>query len=141
MHMKIINSKIALNTKGNPDLINITDRVQDILSQCRLEKGNVTVFIVGSTAAVMTFEFEPGLVKDINDFYEKVIPQHKPYAHDQTWGDANGYSHLRAALQGPCLVVPFDEGRLLLGTWQQLVLAEFDNRPRKRQVIVQVIGE
>jgi len=139
--MKITTSAINLSTKGNPDLIDITGRVAEILKSSKLKKGSVTVFVVGSTAAITTFEFEPGLVKDIRDLYEKLIPSNKHYAHDETWGDANGFSHLRAALQGPSLTIPFDDGKLLLGTWQQVVLAEFDNRPRDRKIIVQIVGE
>lgn len=139
--MKVINEKIYLNTKGNPDLINITGDVERMLGATNLRRGSVTVFVVGSTAAITTFEYEPGLLKDMQEIFEKLIPCRKGYHHDDTWGDANGFSHLRAALQGPSLTIPFDEGKLLLGTWQQVVLAEFDNRPRKRQVLVQVIGE
>lgn len=97
--------------------------------------------MVGSTAAITTFEYEPGLVEDMRDLFEKLIPKNKHYAHDDTWGDANGFSHVRAALQGPSLTIPFDNGKLMLGTWQQVVLAEFDNRPRERQIILQIIGE
>lgn len=139
--MKIINEKIVLNTKGNPDLIDITDKVTGILASSGLKKGNITVFVVGSTAAITTFEYEPGLVSDMRELYDKLIPQDKHYKHDQTWGDANGFSHLRAALQGPSLAIPFENAKPMLGTWQQIVLAEFDNRPRKREVVVQVIGE
>jgi secondary thiamine-phosphate synthase enzyme len=139
--MKIINETIRLHTKGNPDLINITDKVTHLLESSKLKKGLVTVFIIGSTAAITTFEYEPGLIQDVEELYDKIIPQSKHYHHDDTWGDANGFSHLRSSLQGPSLSIPFDEGRLLLGTWQQVVLAEFDNRPRDRKVIVQIIGE
>lgn len=139
--MKIINEKIILNTKGNPDLINITDKVADILSSSGLKIGSMTVFVVGSTAAITSFEYESGLVSDIRELYDKIAPQNKHYKHDDTWGNANGFSHLRAALQGPSLTIPFENGKLMLGTWQQIVLAEFDNRPRKREVIVQMIGE
>lgn len=139
--MKILNEKIKINTKGSPDLINITGELTKLLEASKIKKGSMTVFVVGSTAAITSFEYEPGLIKDMKDLYEKLIPSGKHYNHDETWGDANGYSHLRAALQGASMVVPFDEGRLLLGTWQQIVLAEFDNRPRNRQVIVQIIGE
>lgn len=96
---------------------------------------------MGSTAAITSFEYEPGLVKDMTALYEKLAPQGQPYAHDETWGDANGFSHVRAALQGPSLVVPFRGGELMLGTWQQVVLAEFDHWPRQRKVILQFIGE
>ena len=139
--MKIVTEKIALNTKGDPDLINITDKIEDILDAIGLKHGQVTVFVVGSTAAITTFEYEPGLIEDIREFFERLIPRKKPYHHDDTWGDANGFSHIRAAVQGPSVTIPFDGGKLLLGTWQQVVLAEFDNRPRKREVIVQVTGE
>ncbi len=139
--MKIINEKIVLSTKGNPDLIDITNKVTDILASSGLKKGNLTVFVVGSTAAITTFEYESGLISDMRDLYEKLIPQNKHYSHDETWGDANGFSHLRAALQGPSLTIPFENAKLMLGTWQQIVLAEFDNRSRKREVVVQIMGE
>lgn len=139
--MKVINEKLTLNTKGNPDLLNITKDLERILGAAKVKNGSLTVFMVGSTAAITTFEYEPGLIKDITDLYDKIIPEKFHYHHDDTWGDANGYSHLRAALTGPSLSIPFAEGKLLLGTWQQVVLAEFDNRPRKRQIIVQIIGE
>ncbi|MCX6357310.1 MAG: secondary thiamine-phosphate synthase enzyme YjbQ, partial [Candidatus Aureabacteria bacterium] len=93
------------------------------------------------TAAITTFEYEPGMIQDIRELYEKLVPKKKHYHHDETWGDANGFSHLRAALQGPSLTIPFEQGRLILGTWQQIVLAEFDNRSRRRQAVVQIIGE
>jgi secondary thiamine-phosphate synthase enzyme len=139
--MKIITQTIRLNTKGNPDLINITEKVEEILESSKLKMGNVTIFVVGSTAAITTFEYEPGLAKDVQDMYENLISSRQHYHHDETWGDANGFSHLRAALQGPSLSVPFEEGKLILGTWQQIVLAEFDNRGRQRQIVVQIIGE
>ena len=139
--MQIINKKIEINTKGAGDLLNITDQVADILTASKLKKGSATVFVVGSTAAITTFEYEPGMIKDMRDLYEKLVPSNKHYNHDETWGDANGFSHLRAALFGPSLVVPFNNGKLSLGTWQQIVLSEFDNRPRNREVIVQIIGE
>jgi len=139
--MKIINEVIRLKTKGNPDLLNITEEITRLLKSTKLKKGNVTVFVVGSTAAITSFEYEPGLIEDMRDLYEKLIPQNRRYHHDDTWGDANGFSHLRAALQGSSLTIPFEEGRLLLGTWQQVVLAEFDHQPRNRQIVVQIIGE
>ncbi len=139
--MKIINKKIELKTKGNPDLINITDRVDGVLKSSGMKNGTLTVFVVGSTAAITTFEYEPGLIKDVRELCDKLIPSKARYHHDDTWGDANGFSHLRAALFRPSLTVPFEDGRLLTGTWQQIVLAEFDNRPRDRQVIAQLIGE
>ena len=139
--MKVINKKINLNTRGDPELVNITGQVSEILDDSGLKNGAITVFVSGSTAAITSFEYEPGLVKDVQELFDKLITRNKHYNHDQTWGDANGFSHLRAALLGASLTVPFEDGKLLLGTWQQLVLAEFDNRPRKRQIIVQLIGE
>ncbi|MCM8782594.1 MAG: secondary thiamine-phosphate synthase enzyme YjbQ [Candidatus Omnitrophica bacterium] len=139
--MRIINQKIILNTQGNPDLIDITGKIKELLEGTGLKKGNITIFVVGSTAGITTFEYEPGMIKDMEELYERLIPKNRHYAHDDTWGDANGFSHLRAALQGPSLVIPFVDGQLMLGEWQQLVLAEFDNRPRKRQIVVQIIGE
>lgn len=139
--MKILNQKIKIDTGKTGDLVNITDKVADILSASGLKNGNVTVFVVGSTAAITTFEYEPGLIKDVQDLCEKLVPSNKHYNHDETWGDANGFSHLRATLFGPSLMIPFESGKLALGTWQQVVLAEFDNRPRHREIIIQIIGE
>lgn len=139
--MKIINERIGLDTRGDGDLVDITGEVAEKLKAAKLKRGSVTVFVIGSTAAITTFEYEPGLIKDVQELYAKLVPLNKHYSHDDTWGDANGFSHLRAALQGPSLAIPFEEGRLMLGTWQQIVLAEFDNRPRQRQVIVQILGE
>ncbi len=130
-----------MNTKGAGDLINITDKIAQLLQSSKLENGNVTVFNIGSTAAITTFEFEPGLIEDVQEMYEKIVPSNRHYHHDDTWGDANGFSHLRAALQGPSLTIPFEDTKLLLGTWQQVVLAEFDNRPRQRKIVIQIIGE
>ncbi len=101
----------------------------------------MTVFVSGSTAGITTLEYEPGLVRDVGEFYEKLAPSNRRYHHDDTWGDANGFSHIRATFTGQSLTIPFEDGKLLLGTWQQVVLAEFDNRPRKREITVQIIGE
>lgn len=139
--MRIITKEIERSTRGCPDLQDITPDVVRLLEAAELRTGNVTLFVVGSTAALTTFEFEPGLVKDMREVYESIAPANRRYSHDETWGDANGYSHVRAALQGPSLTVPFDGGKLMLGTWQQIVLAEFDNRPRERRVVAQFIGE
>lgn len=139
--MKIITGKIKINTKGNPDLIDITDKVKKVLEDAKVRDGSIIVFVVGSTAAITAFEYEPGLIKDTQELFENLIPSRKQYHHDATWGDANGFSHLRASLQGPSLTIPFENGKLLLGTWQQIVLAEFDNHPRQRQIIIQITGE
>jgi len=139
--MKIVTKRIELETRGAGDLIDITVKAQKSLESAGLQRGNVTVFVVGSTAGITTFEYESGLITDMQELYNSIAPQDRHYAHDETWGDANGFSHLRAALQGPSLTVPFENGKLILGTWQQIVLAEFDNRPRDRQVVLQMIGE
>jgi secondary thiamine-phosphate synthase enzyme len=139
--MKIVSDRIKLSTKGNGTLINISGQVAQSVEKSKLKTGNVTVFVVGSTAAITTFEYEPGLSRDMLEFYDKLAPEDRSYHHDATWGDANGFSHVRAAFTGPSLTIPFEQGRLLLGTWQQVVLAEFDNRPRERTIVVQIIGE
>lgn len=139
--MRVVAKQLSLKTKGTGDLMNITEEIQGALEESSLKQGTVTVFVVGSTAAITSFEYESGLISDIKELYERLIPSNKSYAHDETWGDANGFSHLRAALQGPSLVIPFNSGRLILGTWQQIVLAEFDTRSRQRKVILQFMGE
>ena len=139
--MKVVTKQLELETRGAGDLIDITVKAQKSLESAGSQRGNVTVFVVGSTAGITTFEYESGLITDMQKMYNSIIPQGRHYAHDETWGDANGFSHLRAALQGPSLTVPFENGKLILGTWQQIVLAEFDNRPRDRQVVLQMIGE
>jgi secondary thiamine-phosphate synthase enzyme len=139
--MKIINERISLSTKGNGDFINISSQLRKVMQDSGLHNGIMTVFVSGSTAGIATFEYEPGLIKDLKEFYDKVAPSDVRYHHDETWGDANGFSHVRATLTGPSLVIPFEKGTLLLGTWQQVVLVEFDNRPRSRDVVVQVMGE
>lgn len=139
--MTIKTEKIRRKTRGNGDLQDITRDVADLVGKSGIRTGNVTLFVVGSTGALTTFEYEPGLIDDLREFYDRIAPVGKPYHHDLTWGDANGFSHVRASFTGPSLVVPFEDGRLFLGTWQQVVLAEFDNRPRDRTVIVQIMGE
>jgi secondary thiamine-phosphate synthase enzyme len=138
--MNIINQRIAFETKGSGDLIDITADLHRLLDKSTLMDGSMTVFVPGSTAGITTFEYEPGMIKDIREFYEKLAPSGPHYNHDDTWGDANGFSHMRAAFTGPSLTMPFEDGRLLLGTWQQVVLAEFDNRPRRRELVVQLMG-
>jgi secondary thiamine-phosphate synthase enzyme len=139
--VKIINERIRLKTKGSGDLLDITREVSRLIKESDLRKGNVLVFVIGSTAGITTLEYEPGLIADITQFYEEMAPSDRHYLHDETWGDANGFSHIRGSFTGPSLTIPFEEGIPLLGTWQQVVLAEFDNRPRNREVVVQIIGE
>ena len=137
----ITTKTISLQTKGNCETVDITGQVADIVSGSGISNGSVTVFVSGSTAGVTTIEFEPGVVSDFAEMFRRIIPQDMQYEHDRAWGDGNGHSHVRASLLGPSLVVPFIEKRLALGTWQQIILVDFDNRARSRQVIVQVMGE
>lgn len=119
----------------------ITPIVADCVRDSRARAGIATVFVVGSTAGVTTIEFEPGAVADLNRVFERIVPRDAPYEHHLRWGDDNGSSHVRAALLGPSLTVPFRDGALAVGTWQQIVLVEFDTRPRTRRLVVQVLGE
>ncbi len=137
----IVSKKISLQSKGNCDIIDITPQVERQVAESKVDSGVATVFVSGSTAGITTMEYEPGLVTDFKAMWERNAPQNITYQHDRRWGDGNGYSHVRASLLGPSLVVPFSDKRLMLGTWQQLVLVDFDNRPRSREVIVQIAGE
>jgi len=139
--MKIITDKITVSTKGFNDIIDITEKVQGILREHQVKNGNVTIFVSGSTAGVTTIEYEPGLLKDLPEAFERIAPMNKRYHHDSRWGDDNGYAHVRASILGASLTVPFADGKLLVGTWQQIVLVDFDNRPRTRNIVVQIIGE
>ena len=131
---------IHKSTRGKCDIVDITDEVQSLIKKNNFDEGNVLIFAGGSTAGVTTVEYEPGLLKDYPNFFEKIIPSNLNYEHDNTWHDGNGHSHIRASIQGASLTVPFAEGRLLIGTWQQIVFVDFDNRSRKREIIVQLLG-
>ena len=139
--MKIQTGKLEEETQGSCDIINLTPKVEKHLEQASIQRGWVSLFVSGSTAALTTIEFEPGLIKDLKELMEKLIPSTRKYHHDLRWGDDNGFSHLRASLVGPSLQVPVESGRLALGTWQQIVLLDFDNRPRRREILVQLTGE
>lgn len=139
--MPVITERISFSTKGFTDIHDITPQVHTALKKTGLKNGAVTVFVCGSTAGVTTIEYEPGLLKDLPVAFEKIAPMDIRYHHDDTWGDGNGYAHVRAALLGASLVVPFENGALLLGTWQQIVLIDFDNRARHRQVVLQFSGD
>lgn len=139
--MKVRTVKLTEKSQGFCDIINITAKVQEQVKKEQVQKGLVTLFVPGSTAALTTIEYEPGLVQDLKELVEKLIPSGRRYHHDDRWGDDNGFSHLRASLFGPSLQIPIEGGRLALGTWQQIVLVDFDNRPRAREVTVQVMGE
>jgi secondary thiamine-phosphate synthase enzyme len=130
-----------LKTPGNCKITDVTKNVQDLIDSNNFSEGSVNVFSVGSTTGITTIEYEPGLLKDYPAFFEKIIPTNVSYHHDQTWHDGNGHSHLRSSLQGTSLTIPFKEGRLILGTWQQIVFVDFDNRSRTRKIVVQIIGK
>ena len=134
--------KIQVRTKGNCDVVNITEQVSEVVAQLGINEATVTLFNVGSTAGITTTEYEPGLVNyDIAAAFEKIAPQNGHYEHEETWHDDNGHAHVRASLLGPSLNVPVVDGRLTLGTWQQIILVDFDTRPRTRTVICQIVGE
>ncbi|MBN1644250.1 MAG: YjbQ family protein [Dehalococcoidales bacterium] len=137
----IVTNEISLRTQGDTDIIDITARVQKIVTDSTINNGIATVFVAHSTVGITTIEFEPGLVADLQKVWEKLVPKNIPYDHDTRWGDGNGYAHVRASLMGASLTVPFTDRKLTLGTWQQIILVDFDNRPRSRTVIVQVMGE
>jgi secondary thiamine-phosphate synthase enzyme len=131
----------GISTKGQGEAHDITAAVAGAVTESGLGAGIATVFVVGSTAAVTTIEFEPGAVHDLNAVFEALAPRDALYRHHLRWGDDNGSSHVRAALLGPSVTIPFRDAQLLLGTWQQIVVLEFDTRPRRREVIMQVVGE
>ncbi len=139
--MKIITDSVEISTQGNTDIIDITQEIMDLLDNAGLVQGNLTVFVSGSTAGVTSIEYEPGLIQDLPEAFERIVPAEMNYHHNATWGDGNGHSHVRAALLGSSFTVPFHNGKLILGTWQQIVVIDFDNRPRKRSVVVQMMGE
>ncbi len=137
----IVTTEVSISTKGHCDVHDLTPALHQALGQLRIAEGQVLVFVPGSTAGVTTIEFEPGLKRDLREFFERILPEAGHYHHHATWGDDNGSSHLRAALLKPSLTVPFKDGRLLLGTWQQVVLVDFDTRPRRRTLVFQFMGE
>lgn len=140
--MEIRTKYIQLSTNGHNGIFNITPEVQDIIDNEKFSEGQVTVFSVGSTTGISTIEFEPGLVhKDVKEMLDKLAPYGKDYEHNKTWGDNNGASHLRSTLIGTSLNVPFIDGKLLLGTWQQIVFIDFDTSARTRKIVVQIIGK
>ncbi len=139
--MAVFSQGFSLKTRGNGEVIDITGEVSDAVRTSGLSSGIVTVFVPGATAGVTTIEFEPGLVEDIDEMFERVVPQNREYHHNLRWHDGNGHAHVRASLLGPSLTVPFTDGRLTLGIWQQLILVDFDNKSRDREVVCQVMGE
>jgi secondary thiamine-phosphate synthase enzyme len=139
--MKIVNDTISLTTRGFNDMHDITGEIAEKLAAYDLRNGLVTVFVPGSTGGLTTIEFEPGLESDFAELMDRIIPREVTYHHDARWGDGNGFSHVRASLLGPSLSVPFSDGRMTLGTWQQIVFVDFDNRSRSRTLMVQFMGE
>ncbi|NIM57767.1 MAG: YjbQ family protein [Candidatus Aminicenantes bacterium] len=139
--MKIISDSLSFSTGGFSDMKDLTQEVSKKLSENKLQNGILNLFVPGSTGGLTTIEHEPGLVEDFSEFMERVIPSNVTYHHDAKWGDGNGFSHVRAALVGASLNVPFSNGRLNLGTWQQIVFIDFDNRSRSRMVLLQFMGE
>ena len=139
--MALHTTMLEFSTQGDSDIIDITREVQEELLDSPLSEGLVTVFVPGSTGGVITLEFEPGLVKDLEEAFERWAPRDLAYEHDRAWRDGNGYAHVRASLVGPSLSIPFKERKLSLGTWQQIAFVDFDNRPRKRVLILQIMGE
>jgi len=139
--MPVYSSSFQIKTKGFCDIQDITERVEGVISTSKLLNGIALVFVSGSTAGVTTIEYESGVIEDLKRAIERIAPQNIHYDHDARWGDGNGFAHVRASLIGPSLAVPFNDGELNLGTWQQVILIDFDNRPRSREVNVQVVGE
>ena len=138
--IRVRSDSIKVSTRGNTDVIDLSDRVRSIVTESGVESGIVTVFVCGSTAGVTTIEYEPGLVHDIQESFERIAPKAAEYQHHERWGDDNGHSHIRASILGPSLTVPFTNKELAVGTWQQIVLVDFDTRPRQREIVVQVLG-
>jgi len=139
--MAVVTSAVQLSTRGNGDVQDITGAVSSNISQSGLENGIVTIFCPSSTSALTTIEYESGCVSDLRRLFDEIIDPKRDYAHNSRWGDGNGYSHVRAALLKASLTVPFVKSRLTLGTWQQIIYVDFDNRPRRRELVVQIIGE
>ena len=138
--MNVHTGKISIETNGNSDIIDITEDVKTILGDTGIEDGIATVFVTGSTGAITTIEYESGVVDDLKSALERLIPEGMDYKHDQRWGDGNGHSHVRASFLGPSLTIPFIDGNLQLGTWQQIIFIDLDNRPRSRDILVQIMG-
>jgi secondary thiamine-phosphate synthase enzyme len=139
--MKVVSKTIQVSSKGENDIIDITEELSNVVKRSEVENGAVTIFVSGSTAAITTIEYEPGLIADFPEMLSRIVPKNIGYKHENTWHDGNGHSHVRASLLGPSLTIPVIHGNLTLGTWQQIVLVEMDIRPRNRKVILQIMGE
>lgn len=139
--MSVKNQQIFVQSTGRTDIIDLTEQVSGVLRDSFVQNGAVALFIPGSTAALTTIEFESGVVNDLKKAIDRIAPENMYYEHNERWRDGNGYSHVRAALIGPSLYIPVVEGKMTLGTWQQIVLLDFDNRPRERRIVIQISGE
>ena len=139
--MSVQTHTISLHTQGDADIQDITNQISDIVRGSSLEKGTVTLFTPSSTSALTTIEFESGCISDLRRLFDEIVDPQRHYAHNARWGDGNGHSHVRAALLGPSLCIPFIDGRLTLGTWQQVIFVDFDNKQRRRELVAQIIGE
>lgn len=139
--MKVLSNTIQLHSEGEGDIIDLTTQLSNIVKDSEIKNGTVTIFVSGSTAAVTTIEYEPGLVHDFPEMLSRIAPRDIEYEHDNTWHDGNGHSHVRSSLIGPSITIPIVQGKLTLGTWQQVVLLEMDTRSRTRTVILQIMGE
>jgi len=139
--MKVFSNTIQLHSEGEGDIIDMTTQLSTIVKESKIKNGTLTIFVSGSTAAVTTIEYEPGLVHDFPEMLSRIVPKEIEYEHDNTWHDGNGHSHVRSSLIGPSITIPIISGKLTLGTWQQVVLLEMDTRSRNRTVILQIIGE
>jgi secondary thiamine-phosphate synthase enzyme len=139
--MTVISNEFPVQTRGHTDILDITRQVEVCLADSGLQDGVLVVFSPSSTSSVTTIEYEPGCLSDLQRLFDEIAPSQRPYAHDARWGDGNGFSHIRAALLGPSLSIPFRAGKLILGTWQQIIFVDFDNRSRRREIIVQMVGE
>jgi len=139
--MVVKTERLEIKSKKENEVIDITSKVSQIIQKCGIEDGIVTIFVSGSTGALTTIEFEPGLIKDFPEMLSRIAPSDIEYGHEEMWHDGNGRSHVKASLVGPSLTIPFTSSQLLLGTWQQIVFLELDIRPRERTLILQIIGE
>jgi secondary thiamine-phosphate synthase enzyme len=138
--MTVKTGSLSLSTNSETDIHDITDAVAEVVSKSGLKAGTVTIFCPSSTSALTTIEYESGAVSDLKRLFDEIIPQNREYAHNARWHDGNGHSHTRAALLGPSLTIPFVDGQLTLGTWQQIIYVDFDNKPRRRELVLQMIG-
>jgi secondary thiamine-phosphate synthase enzyme len=139
--MTLVTARVRLQTQGETEIVDVTPQIAALVTKHGLRHGQVLVFVVGSTAGITTVEYEPGLVRDLPEAFERLAPRRADYHHEESWHDGNGYAHVRASLLGCSLAIPVENGALLLGTWQQVVLIDFDNRPRRRELVVQLWGE